>query len=405
MNQKILTGQAVILAAGESSRFWPLNYQNKTLFKIMGKPLIWHTIEGLKKAGIKEIVIVQGPKKEVEEDLKNYNLDQIRYVIQEKPDGMGNAIMRAQGLVSGPFFVVGGHKVDAGDYVSGIIKKDKEMVLLGVRTNQPWRYGILKIEGDKIKDLIEKPEKGKEPSNLKLGAVYLLPPTFFEYHRRVPKDHYSFEQALKFYIKEEKVGLIEAKEDLSSLKYPWQLFSLVKYLLDKNLGDKKVHIGKNTKIFEGAIVKGPCYIGDNCVIGNNALVREYTDLEDGTVVGAQSEVTRCLLQEGAHMHSGFLGDSILGRNCRVGAGAITGNVRLNKDEISSVIKGEKVMTGQKSLGIIMGQNTKAGINVSFMPGVLIGSDCVVGPASVVFENIEDNVTFYTKFEKVVKKNV
>ncbi len=330
--------------------------------------------------------------------------DKVKYLVQEAPEGMGDARMIAQGLISGSFFIFGGHNVDAGDYVLKMTKEAKEVVLLGVRTSQPWHYGILKIEGNKVKDLIEKPEKGQEPSNLKLGAVYLLPPTFFEYHQRVPKDHYSFEQALKLYIQEEKVGLVENQEDLSSLKYPWQLFSLVKYLLDKNLGAEKVHVGKNTKIFEGAVIKGPCYIGDNCVIGNNALVREYTDLEAGAVVGAQSEVTRCLFQEDAHMHSGFLGDSILGRNCRVGAGTITGNLRLNRDEISSVIKGEKVMTGLNFLGVIVGQNTKIGINVSLMPGVLIGSDCVIGPASVVFENIEDNTTFYTKFEKVVKKN-
>ncbi|MFH1575532.1 MAG: sugar phosphate nucleotidyltransferase [Candidatus Nealsonbacteria bacterium] len=389
--------QAIILAAGESSRFWPLNYQNKTLFKIMGKPLIWHTIESLKKAGIKEIIIIQGPKKEIEEDLRNYNLgDNVKYLVQEAPDGMGDAFMRARELISGQFFVVGGHKIDSGDYVSEMIKKDKEVVLLGVKTSQPWHYGILKIEGGKVLDLIEKPAKGQELSNLKLGAVYLLPPTFFEYHQRVPKDHYSFEQAIRLYIQEEKVGLVEIQEDFSSLKYPWQLFSLVKYLLDKNLGDQKVHVGKNTKIFEGAIIKGPCYIGDNCVIGNNAVVRDYVNLEDGAVVGAFAEVARSIFQKNTHIHSGYFGDSILGENCRVGAGTITANARLDRGEIKG--------TGLTSLGVIAGQNSHIGVNVSLMPGILIGSNSVVGPASVVFENIEDNSAFYTKFEKVVKKN-
>ena len=46
--------QAVILTAGESSRFWPLNQRHKSLIKIMGRPLIWYTIEGLKKSGIKK---------------------------------------------------------------------------------------------------------------------------------------------------------------------------------------------------------------------------------------------------------------------------------------------------------------------------------------------------------------
>lgn len=390
--------QAIILAAGKSSRFWPLNYQNKSIFKIMGKPLIWHTIEGLKKAGVKEIIIIQGPKKEIEENLKNYDLgDNVKYLVQEVPDGMGDALMRARELISGLFLVVGGHKVDAGDYVSQMLKKENDVVLLGVQTNQPWHYGILKIEDGKVKDLIEKPDKGQEPSSLKLGAVYLLPPTFFEYHKRVPKDHYSFEQALKLYIKEEKVGLIESQEDFSSLKYPWQLFRLTKYLLDKNLGGEKVYIGKNTKVFEGAVVKGSCYIGDNCVIGNNAVVRDYANLEDGSVVGAFAEVARSVFQKNTHIHSGYFGDSIFGENCRVGAGTITANARLDRGEIKD--------TGLTSLGVIVGQNSHIGINVSLMPGVLIGSDCVVGPASVVFENIEDNTTFYTKFEKVVKKNI
>jgi len=397
--------QAIILAAGESSRFWPLNYQKKALFKIMGKPLIWYTIEGLKKAGVKEIIIIQGPEKEIEVALKNYDLgDKIKYLVQEAPQGMGDALARVQGLISGPFFVIGGHKVDAGDYIPEMTKNGKEVVLLGVKTSQPWHYGILKIEGGKVKDLIEKPEKGKEPSNLKLGAVYLLPPTFFEYHQRLAKDHYSFEQALKLYIQEEKVGLVEAREDLSSLKHPWQIFSLAKYLLDKNLGADEVHIGKNVKIFEGAVIKGPCYIGDNCVIGNNALIRSYTNLEDGAVVGAQAEVARCVFQEDAHVHSGFFGDSVFGKSCRVGAGTVTGNVRLDRGEIKAEVKGEKTGTGLNSLGVIVGNNTHIGINVSLMPGVLIGSNCVVGPGSVVFDNIEDNTTFYTKFEQVVKKN-
>ena len=63
--------QAVILAAGQSSRFWPLNQRHKSLIKIMGKPLIWYTIQGLKKAGIKETIIIQSPGKDIEEKLKN----------------------------------------------------------------------------------------------------------------------------------------------------------------------------------------------------------------------------------------------------------------------------------------------------------------------------------------------
>jgi len=103
MNEKFLTGQAVILAAGESSRFWPLNQKHKSLIKIMGRPLIFYTIESLKKAGIKDIIIVQGPKKDIEEELKDYQPN-IKYVIQEEPKGMGNALWQARDLIKGQFY-------------------------------------------------------------------------------------------------------------------------------------------------------------------------------------------------------------------------------------------------------------------------------------------------------------
>ena len=183
------------------------------------------------------------------------------------------------------------------------------------------------------------------------------------------------------------------EEDSISLKYPWHLFSITKYLLEKNLG-KKVYIGKNVKIFKGAVVQGPSYIGDNCIVGNNALIRDYTNLEEGSMVGALSEVTRCIFQKNVHVHSGYFGDSIFGENCRVGAGTITGNIRLDRGEIKE--------TGLSSLGAIVGKETKIGINCSLMPRILIGSNCVVGPGSVAFENIENNKTFYTKFNNETK---
>ncbi|MBA7648599.1 Bifunctional protein GlmU [subsurface metagenome] len=249
--------QAIILAAGESSRFWPLNYQHKVLFKTMGKPLIWYTIDGLKKAGVKDFIVVQGPQKDIEAELKNYNLGiNIKYIVQPEPKGMGDAVMKAQELISEPFFVMSGHKVNAGDYIKKMKEKKEEVVLLGSKTNQPWLYGILEVEGDKVKGLIEKPEKGKEPSDIKLSSLYLLSPSFFEYHKKAPEDHYSFEKTLSSYMKEEKVGVFVAEEDSVSLKYPYHLFSIAKYLLEKNLG-KKVYIGKNVKIFKGAIIQGP----------------------------------------------------------------------------------------------------------------------------------------------------
>ncbi len=220
-------------------------------------------------------------------------------------------------------------------------------------------------------------------------------------------------------MKEKGVRIVIAKEKTPSLKYPWQLFEMTKYLLNSRLNGQEIHptakiaqnavidgnvyIGENTKVFEGAVIKGPCFIGPNCIIGNHALVRDYSNLEEGVMIGAHAEVTRSIFQKNVHVHSGYFGDTILGENCRVGAGTVTANVRLDKGEIKAKVKGEKIGTGLTSLGAIVGENTHIGINVSLMPGVLIGSNCVIGPGSVVFGNIEDGATFYTKFSTIDKK--
>lgn len=418
-----MINQAVILAAGESSRFWPLNSTHKSLLKIMGKPLILYTIESLIKAGINDIIIIQCPKKDAEEELKNYKINaDIKYIVQPQPNGMGNAIMLAKDLISGHFFVLHAHKVTAGDYLEIMIRKFKEskagLIFLGIKTDKPWLYGMAKIEKDRVKGLVEKPEKGREPSDIKVIGTYLLPKNFFEYYQKVEEHQYAFEDALDLYAKENEARIVMVSEDPYTFKYPWHLFDATKSLMDQYLKpeiDKsakiaknvtiegKVYIGKRVKIFENAVIKGQCFVGDDVTIGNNALIRDYVDLEKNTVVGAFCEVARSIFQENVHTHSGYFGDSVFDKNSKAGAGTVTANVRIDRGEILSVVKGEKRETGKRSLGCFVGEGTMIGVNSSLMPGLLIGKNSLVGPNSLVSENVADKTLYYTAFEKVVKK--
>ncbi|MFH1462655.1 MAG: bifunctional sugar-1-phosphate nucleotidylyltransferase/acetyltransferase [bacterium] len=424
MNQKLLTGQVVILAAGQSSRFWPLNKEHKSLFKIMGKPLIWHTIESLKRAGLKDIIIVQGPEREIEKELKNYELGvEAKYVIQAEPKGIGDALRKTEDLIKDSFFVLNPYHIGIEKTLEKMSLKSKEtgakLILTGGRTDRPWDYGIFKLGGEKITGLVEKPEKGKEPSSVRMVGISLLPQEIFNYLKRVPEQKNDFEEALDAYVKENDARMWDMGEDVPSLKYPWDLFGIARSLLNNHLKaeiDKSakiaknvtiegnVYIGKNTKIFEGAAIKGPCHIGDNCVIGNNALIREYTNLENNVLIGTNAEIARSIFQKNASTHSGFFGDSIFSRSCWVGAGTVTANKRFDKKEIKSTVEKEKIGTGLNVFGVIVGENTKVGINTSLTPGVLVGSNCIIGPGTLVFENIEDNTTFYTEFKGVKKSS-
>jgi NDP-sugar pyrophosphorylase family protein len=415
---------AVILAAGQSSRFWPLNSEHKSLIKIAGRPLIWYTIHGLADGGIKTIIIVQGAKKDVERCLARYRFKgvTIRYVVQKESKGMGNALWLTKGLLKTPFLVVNAERVDIKDIIQIPELKAHQngsnfkSILFLQKTKNAHLFGMVQLRGRRIVGIVEKPKKGKEPSQMKVVGVYFLSPKFFDYYKRIPKHRYDFEDTISLYAKDNFVFahvLQKGEEDTPTLKYPWHLLRMRDYLFDRFLEtsisktaklsrgvviEGKVSIGANTRILENAVVRGPVYIGDNCVIGNNALVREYTNLEDGVVIGANAEVTRCVFQENVHVHSGFFGDSIFGKGCRIGAGVITANRRFDRGTIRSQVGGEKIDTGLHSFGSVIGREASVGIHAGLMPGVLIGQGSCVGPHSMVKENIPDHMLFYSRWK-------
>ncbi len=423
--------KAVLLAAGESSRFWPLNEapsgktRHKSTIKIAGKPIILWTILSLMKAGIKDFVVVQSPSGDVEKALESYDVDAtIDFVVQEKPAGMGDAVEKARELVDDYFLVLNPNHADAHHFVKSMLdvwkRKKPDTVVVGRKTEAPWNYGVFVLgEDGKPVGLVEKPEKGKEPSNIRIMGIYLLSSKFFDYHKKVSKHHYSYEEALDAMLKKESAELMIMERETTTLKFPWHVLDFARSVLDEWFRDGwisddasiseraviegNVMVESGAKIMENAVIKGPAYIGRNAVVGTNALVRDYTVLEEDVVVGANAEVTRSAFLDGVHVHSGFFGDTVLAEEVKVGAGTIFANVRLDRKNIMAEVKGKKIDTGRRKLGGIVGVNTKIGINCSIMPGKMVGSNVVVGPATLVDENVPSNVLYFTKGEKMVVK--
>jgi len=408
------------LAAGESSRFWPLNYQHKSLLILGGRPLILHALEGLKRAGIREAVVIQGSKKDIERELKNYSAPlRIRYVVQPKPLGTGDALRRAEGLIKGPFVVIGGHKIDLDDYLPRLIKKYAgRIVFVGTRTSTPWEFGIAKFKSGKVVEIVENPAKGKEPSDVKTSETYVFPKEIFGYLKKVPPKEDALIDAMNLFIKEKRADLVLTAKSPISLKYPWNaLDALDIFLNSKNFKKKiassafigrnvvikgRVYIGKNASVGDNSVLTGPCYIGDGCKIGAANVFRGPVSLEKEVTTGAFFEIKNSIVQAGTHFHSGYLGDSVIGKDCRFGAGFITANRRLDRESIKSLVKGKKIDTGITYLGAIVGEKTSFGIHTGTMPGVLIGSNSLVGPGTLIFDNIKDKFIVFSESKTIDK---
>ena len=164
-----------------------------------------------------------------------------------------------------------------------------------------------------------------------------------------------------------------------------------------------VIIESGVKIFDNAVINGPVYIGKNCIIGNNALVRSSM-LGDDCVVGFSSEVARSYLRSKVWLHMNYLGDSIIEDNVSFGSTAHTANFRLDEGTIKVNIKGEKIDSGLTKLGAIIGSNVRVGTAVSIMPGIKIGRGSFIGAGLVADEDVADGKFVYYKQEKQIKDN-
>ena len=358
---------------------------------------MYWTLKGLAENGIKDIMVVVSKNSSMREMLEKENVrqlaDKITYATQEEPLGTGNALWQAKDFIKEPFILLWGNKVGSKDLVKQMIAKQKEgaeAVFVGTKVADPSEYGVARLEGGRLVEIVENPEEGKEPSNIEIVGARLLQPDFFEYYEKLPKHHEAdLVDATNAYLKDKKASLIIIEGKGSTLKYPWDLFGIMDYLF----ASQESIISPTAKIGKNVIIEGSVYIGDNCVIGHHNVLRGPVNLEANCKTKAFMEIKHSIVQEGTIFHSGYVGDSIIGKNCRFGAGFISGNLRFD----------EKPIHGLRKLGVVVGDNSAFGIHSGTMPGVLVGSNCKVGPATHVFENLEDNTTFYAKFDQVKKR--
>ena len=413
--------QAIITAAGQSSRFYPFtDFGHKSFIPVLGKPIIYHTLESLKLAGIKDVVIIIG--KEVDKSLIADTIHglSITYIVQPEPLGLGNALLLAQQYLEDEFFVLYPHHVDFQDYKKALEEKSQHdgIVLLGKKEDDLSRFGVLKLEGDRVLDIIEKPKKGFEPSNIRVIGMYLLCRKFLSYLKDVSKDHYNFEEAVALFAKNEYVKVHVTDKAAISFKYPWDLFSVSNYLfsLQKPHISKNASISKSASVFgnvvledgvvvkEGAVISGQCYIGKNSYIGTNALVRDGVSIGQNCVIGSNMEVKNSVILDGTTTHSGFIGDSVIGKNTKIAAYFCSGNVRLDRKSVKVKMPKEEVDSGRHSLGVIIGSRVNVGIRVSTMPGITIGNDAIIGPGTTVMKNIDESTLYYAKYKEIIEEN-
>jgi bifunctional UDP-N-acetylglucosamine pyrophosphorylase/glucosamine-1-phosphate N-acetyltransferase len=399
---------AVVLAAGVGKRFWPFA-TDKSLFRFFDKPLITHTLTQLTQAGFTDAIVVTNAANDKTIRLLHVTGLTIRTVVQAAPTGMADALLSAQKLVGKRPMLV----LNAEDVVDMSLTKElssairlKEAFVVGRKVTSYFDGGYLKLSGEKLTGIVEKPGQGKTPSNyVNLVFHYFPDPSaFFALlaSSKSAKDD-VYETALNAFAGQGSVRMIPYDGLWFPIKYPWHVLPMMEYFLANRLVPSQgkhveihhnvsisgpVYLGDNVRIFENTKIVGPVFIGDGTIIGNNNIIRDSM-LGAHSVTGFNTDITRSFIGNDCWFHTNYVGDSVIENDVSMGSGTVTANLRLDEGEIGSVISGQRQTTGRHKLGAMIGSHVRIGVNSSIMPGVKIGSNSMVGAGITLSADLPD----------------
>ncbi len=150
------------------------------------------------------------------------------------------------------------------------------------------------------------------------------------------------------------------------------------------LSGEDIFIGEGSVIETGAFIQGPTYIGQKTEVRQGAYLRGGCLVGERCVVGHVTEMKNSVMLPGAKAgHFAYIGDSLLGKACNLGAGTKLANLKLVKTTISIKGPDKQYDTGLRKFGVIMGDGTESGCNTVTSPGTLLGPRCLVAPNATV----------------------
>lgn len=324
--------RVIVPAAGEGRRLKPHTHtQPKVLLQVAGKPIIGHIMDRLKDAGPEEVFVIVGREGDLIRDYltKNYSLA-LRFIEQEDPKGLGDAVFRAHKFFSKtnePVMILLGDTILDLD-LKNLLGEDN---LIGVKpVPNPQRFGVVELRNGHIARITEKPLEPK--SNLAVVGIYYFnesKPLFTALDKiitenRKTRGEYQLSDALELLIEDGvpiKAYPVEYWLDCGT---PEALIQTNRYLLQNN------HYFSPR---EKCVILPPVYIEDSAVI-ENSVIGPFVSISEETEI-KNSIIRDSIINRNGYIENALLESSILGENAIVRERAL----RLNLGSFSEMETG------------------------------------------------------------------
>ncbi len=205
----------------------------------------------------------------------------------------------------------------------------------------------------------------------------------------------------------------QAESLLMRFQYPWEALPHIKEFilaLGPNLPKdeyeeikENVWVAKSAVVYPSAYLNGPIIIGANTEVRHGAFLRGSALVGENAVVGNSTELKNVILFNNVQVpHYNYVGDSILGYRSHMGAGSITSNVKSDKTLVTVNCQGEKIPTGLKKFGAILGDCVEVGCNSVLNPGSVVCPGSNVYPLSMV-RGVVPPKSIYKTASEIAKK--
>lgn len=214
------------------------------------------------------------------------------------------------------------------------------------------------------------------------------------------KENYSLDQTI-------------AKDIFNGVTYPWEVLPKISnfiFELGATLSEdeyekrgENVWVSKSAKVAPTAFINGPAIIGKDAEVRHCAFIRGNAIVGEGAVVGNSTELKNVILFNKVQVpHYNYVGDSVLGYKSHMGAGSITSNVKSDKKLVVVKAGEEKIETGMKKFGAMLGDEVEVGCGSVLNPGTVVGNHSNIYPLSSVRGFVPAN-SIYKKQGEVVTK--
>jgi glucose-1-phosphate thymidylyltransferase len=337
--------------------------------------------------------VVVGYKKEVIMDyFKEYNDIDVTYVVQDKQLGTSHALLQAKDHVSGSFIVLAGDNIIDQESISTLIYDKSEYSMLIKEHIHPSKYGVVSLEKNILKTLVEKPQE--ELRKFISTGIYKFPFSIFDIVEELAMEGVYMLSAVIQSLLQQKTRIATVVTDAwMDIVYPWDLIGVNEAMLqhispstggtiERGVTIKgDVSIGKDTTIYPGCYIVGPVAIGDGCEIGPQTCIFPSTAIGHNVVVHPFCEIRNSVIMEDVRIGShSSVSHSVLGRGTVIDNHftGLTGK---------AVIDVEGEFNKLEKIGVMIGEDCTIGSNVVVDPGRIIGGRGIIGSLSRIIEDI------------------